>query len=123
MAAHSPTPVIRSEWVKSGTHVSSVGFLPPDGELPKDLARNHHLFVEALDACAPPPVGCGELAEVDPGSATTLGAVILGKAPGRRDDREITIYKAMGIGMEDMVVANMVFQRAQREQAGGRMDW
>jgi len=39
LAAHSPTPVIRPEWVRRGTHVSSVGYYPPDGELPKDLAR------------------------------------------------------------------------------------
>jgi ornithine cyclodeaminase/alanine dehydrogenase-like protein (mu-crystallin family) len=87
------------------------------------LARDHHLFVEALDACAPPPVGCGELAGMDPRVATTLGAVLAGKAPGRRNDQEIAVYKAMGIGMEDMVVANMVFQRAEREQVGSRMDW
>lgn len=62
LAAHSPTPVIRSEWVKLGAHVSSVGYYPPHGELPKDLAREHRLFVETLDAFQPPPVGCGELA-------------------------------------------------------------
>src|SRR6266496_2132746 len=46
LAAHSPTPVSRAEWVKRGTHVSSVGYYPPHGELPKDLAREHRLFVE-----------------------------------------------------------------------------
>src|SRR6267154_3494887 len=45
LAAHSPTPVIRPEWVKRGTHVSSVGYYPPDGELPKDVAREHRLSV------------------------------------------------------------------------------
>lgn len=39
LATHSPTPVIRPEWVKAGAHVSSVGSCPPDGELPKELAR------------------------------------------------------------------------------------
>jgi len=123
MTAHSPTATIRAEWVRPGTHVSSVGFYPPDGELPAELALGHHLFVETLDAFAPAPVGCGELAGVDPGTATTLGAVALGRAPGRRDAREITVYKAMGIGMEDMVAANLAYQRARREQAGGWMDW
>jgi ornithine cyclodeaminase/alanine dehydrogenase-like protein (mu-crystallin family) len=59
LAAHSPTPVIRPEWAKLGAHVSSVGYYPPHGELPKDLAREHRLFVETLDAFQPPPVGCG----------------------------------------------------------------
>jgi Ornithine cyclodeaminase/mu-crystallin family len=44
LAAHSPTPVIRPEWVKRGTHVSSVGYCPPNGELRKELARGHRLL-------------------------------------------------------------------------------
>ena len=46
---------------------------------------------------APTPVGCGELAGLEPSSGTTLGAVSLGRKPGRLNDSEITVYKAMGI--------------------------
>src|SRR6266481_5970172 len=35
LAAHSPTPVIRPEWVKRGTHLSSVGYYPPDRRTPQ----------------------------------------------------------------------------------------
>jgi alanine dehydrogenase len=123
LAAHSPTPVIRPEWVKHGTHVSSVGYYPPNGELPKDLARKHRLFVETLDAFQPPPVGCGELSGLDPSVGTTLGAVALGRKAGRLSDGEITVYKAMGLAMEDMVAANLAYQRAEREGGGGVMAW
>ncbi len=41
----------------------------------------------------------------------------LGRRPGRLNDAEITVYKAMGIAMEDMVAANLAYQRAKR--AGG----
>jgi ornithine cyclodeaminase/alanine dehydrogenase-like protein (mu-crystallin family) len=58
-------------------------------------------------------VGCGELAGLDTGTGTTLGAVALGRKPGRENDTEITDYKAMGNAMEDMVAANLVFQRAR----------
>jgi ornithine cyclodeaminase/thiomorpholine-carboxylate dehydrogenase len=105
VATHSPEPAINSGWVKPGTHVSSVGFHPPNGELPKDLARNHRLFVETLDAFQPAPVGCSELADLDSSKGTTLGAVALGRKAGRRSDDEITVYKAMGVAMEDMVAA------------------
>src|SRR6476646_8899665 len=74
LAAHSPMPVIRPEWIKRGTHVSSVGYYPPNGELAKDLAREHRLFVETMDAFRPTPVGCGELAGLDASVGTTLGA-------------------------------------------------
>jgi alanine dehydrogenase len=115
LAAHSPTPVIRPEWVKRGTHVSSVGYCPPNGELPTDFARQHRLFVETLDAFQLTPVGCGELAGLDASKGTTLGAVILGRKTDRTGDVEITVYKAMGMAMEDMVAANLAYQRAKRE--------
>jgi ornithine cyclodeaminase/alanine dehydrogenase-like protein (mu-crystallin family) len=118
LATHSAEPVISSDWVMPGTHVSSIGFHPPNGELPKDLARAHRLFVEALDAFEAPPVGCGELADLDSSKGTTLGAVALGRKPGRRSDEEITVYKAMGVAMEDMVAANLAFRKATQE--GGR---
>ena len=42
---------------------------------------------------------------------------------GRRSDAEITVYKAMGIAMEDMVAANLAYQRATRDGGGGVMVW
>jgi ornithine cyclodeaminase/alanine dehydrogenase-like protein (mu-crystallin family) len=123
LATHSPTPVIQADWVKNGTHVSSVGYSPPNGELPGDLARKHRLFVETLDAFQPAPVGCGELAGLDTSTGTTLGAVALGRKAGRLNDVEITVYKAMGVAMEDMVAANLAYQRAKREGGGGVMAW
>ena len=54
---------------------------------------------------------------------TTLGAVALGRKVGRRSDDEITVYKAMGVAMEDMVAANLAFQRAKREGCGNVMAW
>jgi alanine dehydrogenase len=123
LATHSPRPVIQREWIKPGAHVSSVGYSPPDGELPKDLAREHRLFVETLDAFQPAPVGCGELAGLDASTGTTLGAVALGRKPGRLSDVEITVYKAMGVAMEDMVAANLAYQRAKRVGGCSVMAW
>ncbi len=123
LATHSPVPVIEADWVKPGAHVSSVGYHPPKGELPRELARTHRLFVETLDAFQPAPVGCSELAGLDASTGTALGAVVLGRAPGRVVETEITVYKAMGIAMEDMVAANLAYQRARREGTGGLMMW
>jgi len=123
LASHSATPVIQAEWLQPGTHVSSVGYHPPAGELPTQVAREHRLFVETLDAFEPTPVGCAELAGIDRERATTLGALALGRAPGRLDDRDITVYKAMGIAMEDLVAANLAYQRARLEHGGGVMAW
>jgi ornithine cyclodeaminase/thiomorpholine-carboxylate dehydrogenase len=53
----------------------------------------------------------------------TLGAVALGRKIGRRSDDEITVYKAMGVAMEDMVAANLAFLRAKHEGVGNVMTW
>ena len=115
LATHSPTPVIDPSWIRPGAHVSSVGYYPPSGELPPELARDNHLFVEHLDALQPAPVGCPELSGLAGPQVATLGDVVAGRAPGRTDAAAITVYKAMGIGMEDLVAANLVYDRARRE--------
>jgi alanine dehydrogenase len=91
LATHAAQPVIDPSWIAPGTHVSSVGYRPPDGELPRALAREHRLFVETREAFIPPPVGCAELQGQDPHTATELGEILLGRAPGRTSRHEITV--------------------------------
>jgi alanine dehydrogenase len=74
---------INAESVRPGTHVSSLGYHPPDGELPRAPARSSRLVVETLDAFKPAPVGCAELSQADPARAATLGAVALDPELGR----------------------------------------
>jgi alanine dehydrogenase len=109
LTTSAPSPVIDADWVKPGAHVCSVGHQSSGGELPRELVERHRLFVETLDAFKPTPVGCGELAGRDPSRGTTLGALALGRSPGRQRAGEITLYKAMGNAMEDMVAANLVY--------------
>ncbi len=113
LASHSYKPVIQSDWVQPGTHVSSVGYAPPHGELPVDLISKGRLFVE--DACAfePTPVGCGELAGLDTKVGIIIGKALLETASPRLNDEEITIYKAMGIAMEDLVAARIAYRSAR----------
>lgn len=118
LATHSYEPVIARAWLRPGTHVSSVGYAPPRGELPGELTREAALFVETLDAFQPPPVGCAELAGLDSAAGTPLGEVLTGRREGRVSDSQITVYKAMGIAMEDMVAAHLAFESAKRAGAG-----
>jgi len=118
LATHSSVPVIEADWVQPGTHVTSVGYFPPRGELPFALARRHRLFVESADSFAPPPVGCAELQGLDSGTGTALGDMLLGHRPGRCSAEQITIYKAMGTAMEDLVAAELVYARARQRRVG-----
>jgi len=118
LTTHAAHPVIEPGWVAPGTHVTSIGYRPPEGELPRELARAGRLFVETREAFAPTPVGCSELQGLDPASGTELGEVLLGRAAGRADDEEITVYKAMGHVAEDIAAAELVYAAARRGRAG-----
>jgi alanine dehydrogenase len=107
LATHSTDPVIEADWIRPGTHVTSVGYKPPRGELPRRLLEQSSLFVET------------RLAGLDGAAATELGEIRPGGGPGRRDRDEITVYKAMGHVIEDIVAAEIVYRRA-REQGVGR---
>lgn len=116
LASHAYEPVIDAGWIRPGTHVTSVGYAPPRGELPVALARDHTLFVEDSAAFEAPPTGCGELRGIDPSGAIRLGDALLGAAPLRSQDDEVTVYKAMGIAMEDLVAADLVYRAALEEE-------
>ena len=114
----SSTPIVEADWIAPGTHVTSVGYAPPGGELDRKLIEKGKLFVETRLAFELPPVGCFELSGLDPETGTELGEVLLGQRSGRQDEDEITIYKAMGQAMEDMVTANMVYRFARQRRIG-----
>lgn len=118
LATHSPEPVIQTGWVRPGAHVSSVGYFPPHGEMPRDLPRKHKLFIETIDSFSPPPVGCAELQGLDLRHGTCLGEVLLGRKSGRDNPEQVTVYKAMGTAMEDLVAAQIVYAEAKRRRVG-----
>jgi ornithine cyclodeaminase/alanine dehydrogenase-like protein (mu-crystallin family) len=111
-------PVIRREWLKPGTHVSSVGgtFGP---ELDKETVASSRIFVEWRGAALnPPPAGAHELQGLDPEKLTEVGEVLAGKRPGRTTADEITVYKSTGHAVEDAATARLVYDRARAEGAG-----
>jgi ornithine cyclodeaminase/alanine dehydrogenase-like protein (mu-crystallin family) len=121
LCTHSGEPVIDADWVRAGTHVTSVGYREPRGELPRELLDRGRLFVESRLAVEPPPTGCYELEGVDPAAATELGEVLDGALPGRVSADEITVYKAMGHAVEDLVAAELALRTAVREGGGLRV--
>jgi len=121
LCTHSGEPVIELDWLSPGTHVTSVGFSPPHGELARPIAEQGKLFVESRAAAfQPPPAGCLELVGMDPARCAEVGEVLLGRRPGRESDAELTVYKSMGHAIEDVAAASLVYEAAHREGAGSR---
>jgi alanine dehydrogenase len=114
-------PVIRREWLKAGTHVSSVGgtFGP---ELDPETVAVAKVFVEWRGAATnAPPAGAHELQGLDPNTITEVGEVLAGTKPGRTSEHDITAYKSTGHAVEDAATASLVYARALAEGAGVKL--
>jgi ornithine cyclodeaminase/alanine dehydrogenase-like protein (mu-crystallin family) len=114
-ATHSPDPVVRAEWLSPGTHVSSVGYNAPGSEVdPAIVVSADVICVEArASAFAPHPAGAPELAGIDPERTVELGEVIAGTRPGRTNADELTLYKSVGIAVQDLAAASLVLAAAR----------
>lgn len=122
LCTSSPEPVIKKEWLKDGVHITSVGYRPPGGELPRDVIEASHLFVESKRAFEAPPAGSAELQGLDPDFGTELGELLLKQKPGRRSETETTVYKSMGHAMEDLVAASLVYEKALEKGMGMKVE-
>lgn len=122
LCTSSPEPVIKKEWIKDGVHITSVGYRPPGGELPRDVIETSHLFVESKRAFEPPPSGSAELQGLPADFGAELGELLLKQKPGRRSETEWTVYKSMGHAMEDLVAANLVYRKALERNAGKQVE-
>jgi ornithine cyclodeaminase len=116
---HSREPVVLREWLSPGTHVSSVGFPGEGSELDPAIVRDATLVVETRAALAPPPAGAPELQGLD-GSAVhaELGELVAGTRPGRATPEEITLYKSVGVAVQDLAAAALVVAAARERGAG-----
>lgn len=119
----SAEPVVRREWLKPGVHVNAVGSsIPTARELDSQTVADAALYVdrrestlnEAGDFLAPQREGL-----VGPEHIRgELGELVLGTVEGRRSDDEITLFKSLGIAVEDLAAAEHVLARAEAEDAG-----
>jgi alanine dehydrogenase len=118
-ATHATEPVVRVEWVSPGTHVSSVGYAAPASELDPELVRSATIVVESRDSSfAPPPGGAPELAEIDRATVAELGELVSGARRGRTTPVEITLYKSVGVAVQDLAAAALVLAAARERGAG-----
>jgi ornithine cyclodeaminase len=125
LATSSPAPVLESGWVKPGAHVMAVGACrPTQREIDPALTARARLFVDsraaALVESGDVVMGIAEGAFGPAHVVAELGEVVNG-APGRRDDREITIFKSLGLAVEDVTAADLAYRRAVERGIGQKL--
>jgi ornithine cyclodeaminase len=121
----SPTPVIESGWVKPGAHVISVGACrPTQREMDPDLTARARVFVDsraaALVESGDVVMGIQEGRFGPDHIVAELGEVVNG-APGRRSDTEVTIFKSLGMAVEDVTAADLAYRRAVERGIGSEL--
>ncbi|HEV8534924.1 MAG TPA: ornithine cyclodeaminase family protein [Candidatus Limnocylindria bacterium] len=129
-ATHSPEPVVRREWIAPGTHVTSVGYNTAGREVDAATFRDALLVVESRAAAlAPPPAGSNDIAMAIAEGAITrehvhaeLGELVAGTRPGRATAEQITLYKSVGVAVQDAAAAAMVLEAALRARAGREVE-
>ena len=111
VATSATTPVLEGRWLSPGTHVNAVGATRPEWrELDDDLVTRSRVFVDSREAALRES---GDVIAAR-SEVTEIGAVVAGVAPGRRDAREITLFKSVGVGVEDVAAAALVLQQRAR---------
>jgi alanine dehydrogenase len=123
LATSAPTPVVEHAWVANGAHVVSVGACRPDQrEMAPELVAHGRLFVDsraaALVESGDVVMGIKEQRFTGTHIAGELGEVVLGRVPGRTSSDAVTIFKSLGMAVEDVVTADLVFRRAVETGAG-----
>jgi ornithine cyclodeaminase len=116
-ATTATAPLFDASWVRPGTHVASMGSdATGKQELPPELLGSARLFCD-LPAQS---VRIGEFQHVAGPVAggtltvTAIGDVLTGRAPGRRDQEEITVFDSSGIALQDLFVADALLAEAAR---------
>ena len=116
----SPEPIVHLDWLNPGAHVSSVGYGAGGFELdPAIVEQADVVVVEQRDsAFAPLPAGAPELDPRGRGGVVELGEIIAGTAAGRSSDEQITLYKSVGVAVQDLAAAALVLAAARERGAG-----
>ncbi len=123
----SREPVLAGEWLAPGVHVNAVGAsLATARELDTPAVVRARLFVdrresalnEAGDLLIPRREGA-----IDDGHIRgELGELLLGSCPGRQSESEVTVFKSLGLAVEDVAAARLIYDNAVKAGAGTRVE-
>ena len=111
VATTSQTPVLLGEWLSAGTHINAVGAPRPTWrELDDAVLRTARIYVESREAATRESgdvIAAGQV-------YAEIGEVVTGAKRGRESAGEITLFKSVGVAIEDVATAELVYRKALR---------
>jgi ornithine cyclodeaminase/alanine dehydrogenase-like protein (mu-crystallin family) len=127
-ATNSIEPVVKREWISNGAHLNLVGSsTPTTREVDSATMAAASLFVDRLESTTNE---AGDyLFAVREGAIgmehirAELGEVVTGNKPGRTSPDEITLFKSLGLAIEDLFAAQYLYERAKEAEVGTWVDF
>ena len=128
LATAAREPILRSEWIADGAHIAAVGACRPDQrEIETALVKRARVFVdsrtgalaEAGDLVLPIREGAIDASHI----AGELGQLAAGAVAGRQSPGEVTLFKSLGMAVEDVAAAHLAYQRATERGLGRGIPW
>ena len=119
----STNPVVEGRWLKKGTHINAIG---------ANFPQKRELDAEAVERCDVIAVDSREQSKLESGDliqvfghddkrwsrVAEMADIVAGKAPGRTNPEQITLFKSNGIAIEDIVVAGQIYELARQRKIG-----
>jgi ornithine cyclodeaminase/alanine dehydrogenase-like protein (mu-crystallin family) len=127
-ATSSREPILNGHWIAEGTHINAMGsnFL---GKAEIDAVAVRRCESIVVDSKEQARIEAGDFVQpLEDGSIHwadihELGQVIVGRYTGRAHPQDVTLFKSLGIALEDIAVAARVYAKAQEEGVGRRIEW
>ena len=121
-------PIVEHRWLATGAHVNAVGSsIPKARELETETMAASSLFVDRRESTLNES-GDYLLAQAEGAIGpdhikAELGEVLVGTHPGREHDDELTLFKSLGIAVEDLAAAELVVRRAREQGVGSEVEF
>jgi ornithine cyclodeaminase len=125
-ATTSASPVFEGHLIRPGTHVNGIGsFTAEMQELDVAAVGRSRVFVDSLESAraeAGDLVIAAREGKTRPEEWTEIGAVFGGSAPGRQSDTEITLFKSVGVAVQDIAACAVALERARDQGLGSTIE-
>jgi len=122
-ATSSLTPVFEDINIKEGTHINSIGSYKPDMcEIPEGTIFRSKVIVDSISACLKEagdiiqPINKGKITQDH--IYSELGEIASGVKSGRKNKEEVTVFKSVGIAIQDLAIASYVYKKAVNKKLG-----
>jgi ornithine cyclodeaminase/alanine dehydrogenase-like protein (mu-crystallin family) len=120
-------PIVEKRWLAPGAHVNAVGSsIPTARELDTETVASSSLFTDRRESCLNEAgdflLAAAEGVVSPEHIKAELGEVLVGEHPGRESADELTVFKSLGIAVEDLASAELVLRRARERDVGVEVD-